>query len=285
MALNRNGGSRYTPPRQASGESVKSAVRRGGQITQWSSQEHSLSKKLEIAGWRIGAIEFSALAVTIALATTWIIYPHCTIFGLTLALILPPLALRALLTRAVTKKFEQFEKDFHVFLLALSGVLRSGIELVRALRIVANQFDEDSHVRREIDLLIDRIRVGVPEEYAFLSLGEILQHPEMILLRRSIVLSRRCGGQLSSIIERLADQVKNRTIYRQRAQGAIAMERMSIWVISFVMTFVLGFLTLKSPELVSATGTTELGKQITEGGLLLIILGFLWSYKITNVKV
>ena len=157
--------------------------------------------------------------------------------------------------------------------------------MIQGLEAAAKGLDSDSLVRHEAELLVERLRLGLTEEQAISSFGEDVNHPELELFVQSLLLSRRVGGTLSTTLERLAKQVRKRQQFRSQAVSAVGMERGSIYAIAGIMTLLMIYLGFSQPDLVIPAFTDPLGSMIFQGGLFLIIVGFLWSRVVTNIKV
>jgi Flp pilus assembly protein TadB len=102
---------------------------------------------------------------------------------------------------------------------------------------------------------------------------------------QGLLLSRRVGGQLSSTLERLAKQVRKRQEFRNKAVAAVGMERSSIWAIGGIMTALIIFLGIKSPDLVVPAFQSATGQKMWQGGVACIVVGFYWMKNVTNIKI
>ena len=251
-----------------------------------SSSRLTLEKRLRYGRWVITPIQFRAIQVVLAIMGLLI----CRTSGLTLALqllgfALPPSLFNAVLERSIAKRFKAFDADYPVMLLQYVSLLKTGMGVIQGLESAAKGLDVDSLVRHESELMIERLRLGLTEEQAISAFGEDVNHPELELFVQSLLLSRRVGGTLSTTLERLAKQVRKRQQFRQQAVSAVGMERGSIYAIAAIMTLLMVYMGFSQPDLVVPAFTDPLGSTIFQGGLFLIIEGFLWSRVVTNIKV
>lgn len=261
----------------AAAESNDQAKATGSRLT--------LAKRLMYANWPITPFQFRIIQ---AVVTVLVLIPTCltfTIFIQLLVLLLTPLLVGSVLDWAVNRRFKAFDEDYPVLLLSYVSLLKTGMATLTGLESAAKGLEEGSLVRAEVELLIERLRVGLTEEQAINAFGEDIPHPELELFVQSLLLSRRVGGQLSQTLERLAKQVRKRQQFRQQAVAAVGMERSSLKMIGVIMSALMCYLAFQSPELVFPTFSHELGRKIFEGGIALIISGFYWSRVVTNIKV
>lgn len=243
-----------------------------------------LARKLRYGHWPISPTQFRAIQTLATLILFIPLYLHGTIFLQGLAALVP-FIVTGLLDRSVNKRFQAFDQDYPVLLLSYVSLLKTGMSTIAGLEAAAKGLDEKSLVRSEIELMIERLRLGLTEEQAISSFGEDIAHPELELFVQSLLLSRKVGGTLSSTLERLARQVRKRQQFRQQAVAAVGMERSSIYMIAAIMSLLLGYLTYASPELVLPAFQHDLGNTIFQAGLSLIFFGFFWSRKVTNIKI
>lgn len=249
------------------------------------SSRYSIKKRLRYAHWPITEIQFRVIQAITTIALVIPAYLHATIFIQILALIITPLSVSSCLDFAVGKRFNQFDEDYPVLLMSYVSLLKTGMSTIGGLEAAAKGLDPGSLVRAEVELLIERLKLGLTEEQAIGAFGEDIPHPELELFVQSLILSRRVGGTLSQTLERLAKQVRKRQEFRKKAVAAVAMERGSIVMIAAIMTALMIYLSIAAQELVKPAFSSPLGLKIFQGGISLVIFGFYWSRKVTNIKV
>ena len=172
-----------------------------------------------------------------------------------------------------------------MMLMQFVSLLKTGMNVIAGLEAAGKGLEESSLVRAEIELLVERLRLGLNEEQAVNAFGEDIAHPELELFVQSLLLSRRVGGTLSATLERLARQVRKRQQFREQAVAAVGMERGSIYAIALIMTLLLFYIGFSQPELVLPAFSHPTGQNILQTGFALIVGGFYWSKKVTNIKV
>ncbi len=245
----------------------------------------TLEKKLKYARWPITPIQVRAIQLFVTIFLFLPAYLHTTITIQIMVVVLTPLCVMSVQDYAISRRFEAFDKDYPVLLLSYVSLLKTGMNAIQGMEAAAKGLDPDSLVRAEVELLIERLRLGLTEEQAISAFGEDVAHPELELFVQSLILSRRVGGTLSTTLERLAKQVRKRQQFRKQAVAVVGMERSSLYMIAVIMGLLLGYLTVSSPELIVPAFTHPLGKKILQCGIMLIVFGFYWSRKCTNLKI
>ncbi len=249
------------------------------------SSKMTLKKKIRYARWPILPWQFRVIQGMCTVATFIPMYAIGSAWFMVGVIFLTPLVVGSVLDWAVDKRFRAFDVDYPVLLLSYVGLLKTGMNTITAFEAAAKGLSETSLARAEVELLIERLRLGLTEDQAISAFGEDIPHPEIELFVQSLLLSKKVGGKLSSTLERLTRQVRKRQQFRQQAVGAIAMERNSLYMVALIMGGVLIYLGIKSPELIVPALSHELGQKIFHAGIVLIAFGFYWSRRVSDIKV
>ena len=190
-----------------------------------------------------------------------------------------------LLNRRINRRFERFDADYPQFLLAFVGMLKTGLNPIQGLQAAAEGLEEGSLVREEVQIMLERLRMGVSEERSIGSFGEDIYHPEIELFVQALILSRRVGGNLSATIDRLSKQVRRRQFFRRSANAAVGLQRGSIWFILGILMALEGYLYFVWPECVTITWTHPTGRSVAQAGLTGIVIGLFWIRQVTKLRV
>jgi len=190
-----------------------------------------------------------------------------------------------LLNRRINRRFERFDADYPQFLLAFVGMLKTGLNPIQGLQAAAEGLEEGSLVREEVQMMLERLRMGVSEERSIGSFGEDIYHPEIELFVQALILSRRVGGNLSATIDRLSKQVRRRQFFRRSANAAVGLQRGSIWFILGILMALEGYLYFVWPECVTITWTHPTGRSVAQAGLTGIVIGLFWIRQVTKLRV
>ncbi len=190
-----------------------------------------------------------------------------------------------LLNRRIDRRFERFDADYPQFLLAFVGMLKTGLNPIQGLQAAAEGLEEGSLVREEVQIMLERLRMGVSEERSIGSFGEDIYHPEIELFVQALILSRRVGGNLSATIDRLSKQVRRRQFFRRSANAAVGLQRGSIWFILGILMALEGYLYFVWPECVTITWTHPTGRSVGQAGLTGIVIGLFWIRQVTKLRV
>lgn len=202
-----------------------------------------------------------------------------------MSLMTGPLFINWLIDRRIKQRVAKFDKDYPAFLLSLVGMLKTGLNPIQGLEAAATNLEDNSLVRKEVELMLERLRLGVSEERSIGSFGEDINHPEIELFVQALTLSRRVGGNLSDTLDRLARQVRKRQYFRSSANAAVGLQRGSILFILGILSSLELYLYFAWPECVTITWTDPGARKVAQVGLALIATGMYWVRQVTNIRV
>lgn len=203
----------------------------------------------------------------------------------TLILVLAPFWVIDYVNSRMKRRTASFERDYAAFLMSFVSLLKSGLTTLGALEQAGKSLDEDSLIRAEIELVMQRIKMGLSEEQALGQFGEDIYHPEIEVFLEAVILSKKLGGNLSSTVERLAKQVRKRSEFRSKALAAVGMEVGSLKAIAVIMSLIMAFMCYTSPDLILPAIQDPTGWMIMQIAVCVIVGGFYWSKFVANVKV
>ncbi len=248
------------------------------------SSKITLEKKLRYARWRISPIIFHILEVAVSsIVFTVCVYKFNIVFQI-LSLLSGPVFMRWILNLMIDRRFRKFDADYPAFLLSVVSMLKTGMNPIQALDAAARGLDQASLVRSEVELMIERLRLGVAEDRSIGSFGEDIFHSEIELFVQALILSRRVGGTLSDTLERLSKQVRRRQYFRASAQAAVSMQRGSIWFIVAILIALEAYIFVIYPEAVVGAIKDKIGWQIWQAGILFIMAGIFWVRQVTKIR-
>lgn len=249
-----------------------------------STSELTLPKRLKYAQLELSTTVYHIFEFAISLVIFSIAFRYLNIGMQVLALFSGPVICGALLNRIVMRRFRAFDKDYPPFLLSLVGLLKTGMNPMQAMESAAQGLEEGSLLRSEVEHMLERLRVGIPEDRSIGSFGEDVYHPEIELFVQALLLSRKVGGTLSDTLERLAKQVRRRQQFRAAAQSAVGMQRGSIYFILGILFALLGYISVTMPEITKSL-TTDIGVHVLQGAIIMVIMGMYWIRQVTKIKV
>lgn len=192
---------------------------------------------------------------------------------------MPRLILRYLRIKRLAKFNEQLEDA----LSSMSSALKAGFSINQALESIADE--NRPPISIEFRLLVQELRLGVPLEEALNNMCKRIESDDFELVTVAIITARQTGGELTSVLERLASVIRERLrIYRKvnalTAQGR--MQAIVIGIMPFALMFMMSYIV---PDAMAAFFESVIGIIACVIAIILVIVGFLAIKKITSIKV
>ncbi len=245
----------------------------------------TLSKKLKYAQWNVSIITLIFLEIVISAALYSLTSPYIGILLKVFVICSGPIIIRALIHRAIERRFNAFDADYPQFLMSVVGLLKTGMSPMNAIEAAGNGLPPKSLVRLEVKKLIERMRMGISEERSIGLFADTIHHPETELFIQALLLSKRVGGALSDTLERLAKQARKRQYFRSSAVAAVSLQRASLWMIIVILVLLEGYIYFASPMLIVEAWNAPTGWLVWQTAILAVILSLFWIKEVTRIKV
>jgi tight adherence protein B len=183
------------------------------------------------------------------------------------------------MVKARRKKFAEQLVDG---LVLLSNGLRAGLTMQQALEILVE--DCPAPLSQEFDLVLREYRVGVELDLALTNCAKRTQDQDLELATTAVSVTRRLGGNLAEIFDRLVTMIKARKMLEGKVEALTAQGKMQAVIVA-LMPYLFGLLSFKiNPELMGLMYTTLPGLVALGVVIILDVSGYLWVLKITDVK-
>jgi tight adherence protein B len=238
---------------------------------------------VEIARTERTAVELVVIygGVTLAVSLLFAAVLHSPIFAF-VALVLGPLALRAVVRRRLRKQRDLFLSQLPDHLQELASTMRAGHSLVSGLTAMAKAASEPS--RSEWARVLADERLGVPLEAAMKSLAIRMDCSDVEQVALVAALQQRTGGNMADVVERVADGIRERADLRRELNALTAQARLSRWVVTCLPPALVGVLELVNHRYLEPLFSTGGGQLALAIGVAMLILASFIMRAITDIK-
>jgi tight adherence protein B len=200
-----------------------------------------------------------------------------------LLLVLGPLSLRSLVRYRLRKQRQLFADQLPTHLQELASTMRAGHSLVSGIASMARAAQEPS--KSEWARVVADEQLGVPLEDAMGPLAKRMDSEDVGQVALVAALHHRTGGNMSEVLERVADSVRERAELRRELQALTAQARMSRYVVTALPVVVAGAIALLSPSYIRPLFHTTVGVILVLLAAGLVTAGSFVMRAITNIKV
>jgi tight adherence protein B len=165
----------------------------------------------------------------------------------------------------------------------ISNSLRSGFAFTQAVELAAKQLSPP--IRDEFNHFLRDTALGARSEDALRDLVERTDSVDIEMMVTSIMVQRITGGNLSEILDNVAETIRERERLQREIRALTAQQRLTGTILS-IYPAILGLLFfLISPSLMKVLWEEEAGRLLLALALVLQISGFLMIRNILKLEV
>lgn len=196
-----------------------------------------------------------------------------------LGLFMPYLWLR----RKKTKRLKQFNEALPDATDLMARALRAGHSTGSSIEIVAEQSREP--IAGEFGRCFQQQKFGIPFREALMELGTRVPSKDLQFLVTAILVQKETGGDLTQILDRTTNVIRERIRIEGEVRGYTAQGRLTGWILAGFPIAMMGLVNLLSPGYTHPLFAEPLGQKLLYLGGGLIVIGALIIRKIVDVKV
>lgn len=165
----------------------------------------------------------------------------------------------------------------------MAGAIRAGGSLMGAMDSVGR--DGPVPLRREIELTLREIRVGIDMDLALDHLAQRVKTAEMEMVVAAIKIARESGGNLSESLDGLARSVRERQNMEKKVLALTAQGRMQALVMAGLPFFMLYMLHQLDPVAMGPMFHSLLGWGVFLVVCVWVFIGFRVIKKIMSIDI
>lgn len=181
------------------------------------------------------------------------------------------------------KRTEDLDEQLPEFLNTLGNGLRSGLSLNQAIDIASAEAPDP--VGWEFSRVLSDMNKGRTVEMALENLKERTNNENIDLLVNAIIVQREVGGNLSEILDVLAETIRGNAKLQRYFKSTVAQNKLSGMIIGFLPIAIGGVLMVISPEYMTPLFTETIGIIMLVVGVSMMGLGLFIIFKITDLEV
>ena len=238
---------------------------------------------LELAGIRTP----QATIVTTIVAGTFLVFLigylfDGVVFGLMVGVLVPGVA-RVYVNGRRRKRREKFADQLVGTLEVICSALRAGHSFPSALDSVAA--DAQAPTDEEFARIVNAGRLGRDVVEAMHETARRMENDDFAWVADGVAIQRDTGGNLSEVLERVGQTIRERNELHKKVRAISAEGRMSGWVMMAVPPAIGAYLTAMNPTMFRAAFLSSTGILLLGACAVLYLIGFFWIRKIVKVVV
>jgi tight adherence protein B len=190
---------------------------------------------------------------------------------------------RMVLKMMAGSRQKKFLEDFADSLDAMTRLLRAGMPVTEAIKMVAREYS--GPVGEEMGRIFDQQKIGVPLAEAVLSGARRIPIPEMAMFATAVAIQSQTGSSLSDVLENLAAVIRARFRLKRKVQALSSEAKASAMIIGALPNLVATGLYFVNHDYIILLFTTSTGKTLLTGAVLWMCIGILVMRQMINFKV
>src|SRR5437868_726500 len=164
----------------------------------------------------------------------------------------------------------------------MSNSLRSGLSLVQSMEMISREAEPP--ISEEFQRVVREIGLGVGPQEALLHLVRRVASDDLELLVTAILVQFEIGGNLSRILDSIANTIRERVKLQGEIRTMSAQGRMAGYVLSGMPVAIGGLLMLIAPSYIGALFTPGPWLVLPVAALMGIIMGSLVIRKLVAIE-
>lgn len=190
---------------------------------------------------------------------------------------------RLLVNSRKAKRVQAFNGQLGDALLVMSNSLRAGFSFLQAMDMVSKEMP--TPISEEFARALREMSLGTTTEEALEKMTQRIDSEDLDLVVTAVLIQRQVGGNLSEVLESIANTIRERVRIKGEIKTLTAQGRISGMIISLLPVAVGGFIFLINPGYMMPLFTSPLGWSLIVGGLISQGIGMLIIKKIITIKV
>lgn len=240
------------------------------------------SESLESAGLRLRQSDFLILVAAAALVGMMV--------GLLLAgplvgalfFLVVPLGGHLFLQRRASKRRQEFGNQLVDTLQLLSGSLRAGHSILRALDAAASE--SQAPTSEEMRRVVSETSLGRDLLSSLNDTAARMRSEDFTWISQAIQINREVGGNLAEVLDQVNGTVRERSEIKGHIASLAAEGKFSAYILMAMPVGIIAMLMLISPGYMTPLFTQPLGWLMIGTSVVLMTIGGLWMRKIIDLK-
>ena len=163
------------------------------------------------------------------------------------------------------RRLAAIDEQLPDLLVTLAASLKAGHSFRQGIQAVVDEGQPPAS--KEFKRVLTETQLGRPMDDALADMAARIGSKNVSFVVTAVTIQRQVGGSLAGIFDMVADAVRNRQQFARKIRSLTAMGRASAYVLVGVPFFMLGTITLLSPEYMDPLYHTSTGNKLMILGL------------------
>lgn len=192
------------------------------------------------------------------------------------ALPLPLMVLGIQRARRIARLQEQLPPALEI----LARSMRAGQSLDQAVKLLGDHTPDP--LAKEFRWCSHQLEMGLALPAVMRSLSRRVPLYDMRILATTLIVHRQTGGNVVTVLERLAQVIRERLNYRRQLRATMAAGRLSTTMVGIVAPAVFAYFFFFRQDYLRPMFESSLGWSILAVAIILEIVGVIWARRLTR---
>ncbi len=271
---------------------IANEVKRGpiskiaGLLTQSSSKRRTISKaakKYNQADFSMTYEEFIVVKFMGLVSVGFFVFAITRNFLLFLMALVIVYTLPNLIVNAkISKRVKSFDMQLNEGLVMISNALKAGYSFLQSLAVAAEETQPPFST--EFKILLKELSLGIPLEDGLNNLYDRISSEDLQLIINAILIQKDVGGNLSEIIENIAETIRERQRIKNEVKTLTAQGKLSGLIIMVMPVFLGVVIYLFDNAYIETLFVTLPGRIMLGTAMFSQFMGWLFIRKIINIE-
>lgn len=168
-------------------------------------------------------------------------------------------------------------------IMVLSSSLKGGLSLIQAIEVLVEEMPPP--ISQEFGLILRENKMGVTLEDSFERLNRRLKIEELSLLINSILVARETGGDLTKVLARLSNTIRDNKKLKDNVKTLTLQGRMQGIIMSFLPLLFIWWILTFNREHFDIMLKTDTGRTMLFVAAVLQVIGMFLIKKFSTVRI
>ncbi|MFJ5699407.1 type II secretion system F family protein [Arthrobacter sp. NPDC093139] len=164
----------------------------------------------------------------------------------------------------------------------LSGSLRAGHSILRAIDAAANE--SQAPTSEEMRRVVSETSLGRDLLTSLNDTAERMQNEDFVWISQAIQINREVGGNLAEVLDQVNETIRERNEIKGHIKSLAAEGKFSAYILMALPIGIVAMLMVVSPGYMDKMVSTVLGWIMIVASVILMTIGGLWMRKIIDLK-